>query len=323
MIKKDGDKWLCDIQPGGRGFRRYRKTFKTKAEALAFERKKLSEFPLVTENKPIKDTQTLNELIELWYKNTGQFLSSGKDTKERLLNASKSMGSPRSSALTATIFINYRVNRITQGISPSTLNRELQTFKAMFNDLIRSGDIKQNPFASVRLIRVHQPKMQFLTIEQINQLLTDLKKSSSDAYLIALVCLSTGSRWGEAQNLTFSDLSPYRVHYHHTKSKKSRSVPIPELIYQQLHDRLKDGPMNDAYSTFSRHLEKLAFNLPSGERTHVLRHTFASHFIMNGGNILTLQKILGHASLDMTLRYAHLAPDYLQEVLEKNPLVNL
>ncbi len=44
---------------------------------------------------------------------------------------------------------------------------------------------------------------------------------------------------------------------------------------------------------------------------HDLRHTFASHFMMNGGNIYDLQKILGHTSLEMTQRYAHLAPEHL------------
>ena len=50
---------------------------------------------------------------------------------------------------------------------------------------------------------------------------------------------------------------------------------------------------------------------------HALRHTFASHFVMNGGNILTLQKILGHADIKMTLLYAHLAPDFLGEEMNK------
>ena len=45
---------------------------------------------------------------------------------------------------------------------------------------------------------------------------------------------------------------------------------------------------------------------------HILRHSFASHFIMAGGNVLSLQKILGHASIEMTLVYAHLAPDFLR-----------
>ncbi|WP_256258981.1 tyrosine-type recombinase/integrase [Burkholderia ubonensis] len=54
--------------------------------------------------------------------------------------------------------------------------------------------------------------------------------------------------------------------------------------------------------------------------THALRHTFASHFMMNGGNILTLQRILGHQSLTMTMRYAHLSPDHLMEAKRLNPL---
>ncbi|WP_236715532.1 tyrosine-type recombinase/integrase, partial [Pseudomonas sp. BMS12] len=52
-----------------------------------------------------------------------------------------------------------------------------------------------------------------------------------------------------------------------------------------------------------------------------LRHTFASHFIQNGGNILTLQKILGHSSLAMTMRYAHLAPDHLADAVRLAPKV--
>ncbi len=60
--------------------------------------------------------------------------------------------------------------------------------------------------------------------------------------------------------------------------------------------------------------------LPSGQLTHVLRHTFASHFMMNGGNILVLQKILGHADITMTMRYAHFAPSHLEDAVRLNPL---
>nr|WP_280523424.1 tyrosine-type recombinase/integrase [Pandoraea apista] len=60
--------------------------------------------------------------------------------------------------------------------------------------------------------------------------------------------------------------------------------------------------------------------LPGGQMTHALRHTFASHFMMNGGNILTLQRILGHQNLTMTMHYAHLAPEHLQEAKMLNPL---
>lgn len=57
---------------------------------------------------------------------------------------------------------------------------------------------------------------------------------------------------------------------------------------------------------------------PSLERPwHALRHTFASHYIMGGGNILALQKILGHADIKHTLIYAHLASEYLGAEMDR------
>ena len=56
------------------------------------------------------------------------------------------------------------------------------------------------------------------------------------------------------------------------------------------------------------------------QAAHALRHTFASHFIQNGGNILNLQKVLGHSNLVMTMRYAHLEPDHLQDAVRFGPL---
>jgi len=57
--------------------------------------------------------------------------------------------------------------------------------------------------------------------------------------------------------------------------------------------------------------------------THILRHSFASHFIMNGGDILTLQKTLGHSDLKMTMRYAHLSPEHLEKITKLNPINTL
>nr|WP_238610581.1 tyrosine-type recombinase/integrase [Candidatus Schmidhempelia bombi] len=68
-------------------------------------------------------------------------------------------------------------------------------------------------------------------------------------------------------------------------------------------------------------IEKCGIELPDGQLTHVLRHTFASHFMMNGGNILVLQKILGHTDIKVTMRYAHFAPDHLEEAAILNPLI--
>lgn len=77
------------------------------------------------------------------------------------------------------------------------------------------------------------------------------------------------------------------------------------------------------YTAFREAIDQCGIELPKGQLTHVLRHTFASHFTMNGGNILVLQRILGHSNLTMTMRYAHLAPEHLQEARLLNPLAKL
>ncbi len=69
--------------------------------------------------------------------------------------------------------------------------------------------------------------------------------------------------------------------------------------------------MNDGrvYQRVRRILKAIAPNLPAGQLLHVLRHTFVIHFMVNGGNILSLQKILGYASILQTMSYAYLALD--------------
>lgn len=137
------------------------------------------------------------------------------------------------------------------------------------------------------------------------------------------MCLSIGARWSEAEMLRAEQIQPYRITFSGTKSGKSRTVPISPELYNQLTTKKSGRLFKPSYDSFRRQLAKAELELPQGQLTHVLRHSFASHFIMNGGNILTLQKILGHSTLTMTLRYAHLAPEHLQEAVRFNPVVIL
>ncbi len=71
-------------------------------------------------------------------------------------------------------------------------------------------------------------------------------------------------------------------------------------------------------SAFRGTYQRCGFDTP-GQMTHILRHTFASHYMMAGGDILGLQRILGHSSITMTMRYAHLSPGHLESALRLSP----
>jgi len=98
-------------------------------------------------------------------------------------------------------------------------------------------------------------------------------------------------------------------------------VPITEKLQAELPvSRKAQLLFKPCYSAFRKAIQRAGIETPAGQLTHVLRHTFASHFMMNGGNILVLQRILGHTDIKVTMRYAHFAPDHLSEAILLNPL---
>lgn len=328
-IKKTPSGWLVDVQPGGRGFKRYRKTLPTKAEALAYDawiKTKVSQTP---EWEPAKrDLRHLSQLIDIWFEHHGSNLRAGQNTFSRLKLLCKAMGDPVVDQFKAEMFATYRTKRLSEGISANNLNREHAYLRAVFNELERLGIWKgENPMAAIRQIKISEKEMTFLTLNQIKTILEELEKGRNmDALVIAKICLSTGARWSEAEELNSSQIHDGMLHFANTKSGKNRSVPIPDDLQAEI-ENFKQGKSNrlfkSASAAFRHAIGRSGLKLPEGQMTHVLRHTFASHFMINGGNILVLQKLLGHANLTMTMRYAHLAPDHLQEAKSLNPLTRL
>ena len=126
---------------------------------------------------------------------------------------------------------------------------------------------------------------------------------------------------GEAEGLKLRNVRDGKVTFNGTKSRKSRSVPVDNGLFEELVCHLKKySELSSSIGAFRRALAKSGIELPKGQAAHVLRHSFASHFMMNGGNILTLQKILGHSSINITMRYAHLSPDHLRDAVSLNPI---
>lgn len=182
-----------------------------------------------------------------------------------------------------------------------------------------------NPLALVKPLKIQERELSWLTNDQIAELLETIRSGCDNPHveIITLICLATGARWSEAEKLKPTGLRNAVITFSGTKSGKVRSVPITvELEAKIVRHWRQHGQPNAAITSFRRALARTTIQLPKGQAAHSLRHTFASHFIQNGGNILTLQKILGHSSLAMTMRYAHLAPDHLADAIRFGPLAS-
>lgn len=77
---------------------------------------------------------------------------------------------------------------------------------------------------------------------------------------------------------------------------------------------------SSAVGAFRTALKKADIQLPKGQNTHILRHTYASLFMMSGGRLTDLREILGHKQISTTMIYAKLAPEHLTSSLAHNPL---
>jgi integrase len=335
----DGGKkpWLAEVYPSGRDGPRKRKRFATKGEGTAWENwllegaqtKPWISKPTTTNT----DTRTLLELIELWFGRHGRSLVAGENIRSILTRMAVAIGNPIAADFTVKDFANYRDDRLAGRIiyhryghggrnaSLSTINHEHSHLTAMFNELIRLGEWSQpNPLNGLRQFRLDENERGFLTLDEIDTLLTACANSHNpDLLTVVKLCLATGARWSEVEEMTSANVSPGRLTFMRTKGKKHRTVPISDELYQLIPK--KSGRLfSDCYDAFRKTINRSDIELPDGQCSHVLRHTFASHFMMNGGNILVLQRILGHTSITMTMRYAHFAPDHLDEALRLNPL---
>ncbi|WP_226648177.1 tyrosine-type recombinase/integrase [Microbulbifer variabilis] len=337
-IKKlDSGRWQADIQPQGRGGRRVRKSFDTKAEAIRWERAQFAAADKGEWTPPKKDKRGLRDLIEEWFKLHGHTLKKGEERRDYLLSLCQLMGEPLVKEITPGFYAEFRQKRLQgelkannrhQGpISANTCNHDLAYLRAVFNELIRLGKWQgENPLAGIRRLKHDDQELSFLDQDQIHTLLSALKESGSKhAYLVAKICLVTGARWSEAQNLRGEQIRNCRITFSRTKSGKVRSVPISETLDKEIFaERSRTGPLFQyCYKAFTRVLGACNIQLPKGQASHVLRHTFASHFIMRGGNLLTLKEILGHSDIKMTMRYAHLSPEHLEDAISKNPLAEI
>jgi integrase len=216
---------------------------------------------------------------------------------------------------------------------PNTVNKVLGCLKHVLRLAKRRNLIEEVP--EITKLAAPQAKFDFLTFEEADRLVA---AAEGEWRTMVLVALHTGLRRGELMALGKDavDLTHRRVHvrrnYHRgrfgtPKSGLSREVPLSETATRALaahqHTRSDDLMFCDAEGrplTASRmryELRAICRRAKLGRKIgpHVLRHTFASHLVMRGVALAIVQKLMGHSSIVVTQRYAHLAPQVVRDAV--------
>lgn len=226
----------------------------------------------------------------------------------------------------------YKAIRL-KTVSKSTVNRELNTIKAAFNKALEWGHLLKDPLKAVKKFKEPKGLLRFFSLQEIELFLWAINDFRLFAPIFLL--LQTGMRRDELVYLEWTDIDlKYGTLYvqpkpnWHPKDYEARTIPINDQVKELLSGLPRkgklvfdDGKGNFYYNTpsslsraFRQVLKKLGIQNAS---LHTLRHTYASHLVMNGVDLATVQKLLGHSQIKTTMRYAHLAPGHLQEAVQK------
>ena len=215
----------------------------------------------------------------------------------------------------------------------ATQNRYRAAMSKAFKLAIQNGKVQTNPARLVPAKKESAGKLRFLSPEEETRLRAALVKRPWAVPHLD-IALNTGMRRGEQFSLTWGDVALDRreIHLDLTKNGSSRYVALNSEAVRVLrelateHKRL--GIAKDATLFLNGHRKPIADPREwflnackeadiEGVTWHTLRHTFASRLVMAGVDLKTLQDLMGHKTIAMTARYAHLSPDHRLNALEK------
>lgn len=193
-------------------------------------------------------------------------------------------------------------------------------------------ELYEGPIPKFRMPRFDNRRMRFLTTEEAKRLLAELRCKSDLWFDITLFTLQTGLRAGEIYNLRHFDIDSKNQYLkiYDTKNGSTRIVHLnstaSKIIKKYKCKSTKELPLfnengrlpQSTYRIFSNAVKKCGFNLGVTDRRekvcfHTIRHTFASWLIQGGTPLAMVGKLLGHKTIKMTMRYAHLAQE--QEIM--------
>jgi len=228
----------------------------------------------------------------------------------------------------------FKAQKVKEGLSPKTIKNHLTVLSKCLVCAYDWLDITAKPPA-IHWPKCPPPETDYLSPDECALLLSHACGTVRELILIAI---RTGMRQGELKGLQWSsiDWDNRVVIVRHSrcdrekalgapKSNRTRSIPLDREVYEVLRRRKQstgyvfenkyDRPLHHSWLTY--YLDKLCEQ--SGLRRitwHTLRHTFATHLVMKGVPLNTVQELLGHSTIMMTMRYAHVAPSAKRQAID-------
>lgn len=217
-------------------------------------------------------------------------------------------------------------------LAPATVNHYLICLSHVFKVASEEWNwITHNPVKNISKAKVDNARTRFLSHEERSKLLNICRGSKNKfLYLYALTALTTGARKSEIRFLKWIDVDFEKklFRFVNTKNGDSRSVFMVQAVMDELQAvkpskhkpedyvfkaKYADYPV-DLYKEFSAAFKQAGLK---NFRFHDLRHTVASHLAMNGATLIELSQVLGHRTMNMVKRYAHLTENHTGKIIEK------
>ena len=196
--------------------------------------------------------------------------------------------------------------------SNGTINRKLSALSKLLKKARKMGDVHSLP--EFQRLKERAGRIRFLDYDEQDRLFAAIRSRSEIYANLSVFLVDTGARLGEAIGSRWNDIDAGRATFWLTKSGKSRTVPLTPRAQQAVDAQAGRG--SGPFCAIKQYQFRIIWHAAKAEVglahdtnvvPHVLRHTCASRLVRGGVDLRRVQTWLGHQTLQMTMRYAHLA----------------
>lgn len=275
---------------------------------------------------------TLSEMFDRYIEQVTPRKKNRRNDERHLNWWRNEIGSYSLSEVSQSIIVDGRDKLLHSGRSHSTANRYITSLSHAFTVAINEWNwLEVNPCGKIKKLNEPRGRTRYLSMSERSLLLNECAKSKSpDLYDAVVLSLATGGRQREILSLTWNQINLTRrtITLFETKNNEIRILPISEFALDVLNCRLlsrrfdtdlvfpsrknSEKPI-EVRSAFEKALHRADIE---DFRWHDLRHTTASYLAMNGASLAEIAEVLGHKTLAMVKRYAHLSEAHTAKVVE-------